>query len=240
MRELVRTRNELHRSNEHLSLFAGQISHDLRNPLTAILGNAEQLAMEPVIASDERLRQMAEGAAAACERMEMMMDEALRYARLGGQLRLTDVDLSAVARSVVADLQPAISASGATVSLGELPVVRGDKSQLYAVLLNLVGNAVKFSRPGVPPRITVSSTQPRDGRVRVEVSDNGRGVAPESQGHVFTLFGRADDREPGSGIGLATAKRIIASHRGRIGMDSTPGAGTTVWFELPVPPALEP
>jgi signal transduction histidine kinase len=104
---------------------------------------------------------------------------------------------------------------------------------MYAVARNLLANAIDFGRPGTPPRVEVAADR-RDGRWRVEVTDNGVGVAPDQRETMFVLFARADKRSGGSGIGLAAAKRIVEAHGGRIGMDAAAGGGTTVWFDLPV------
>jgi signal transduction histidine kinase len=231
--ELTRTRDELRRSNEQLSIFAAQVSHDLLNPLTAILANSELIMSEPVIAADQPLLEMVEATFNAGKRMEAMMEEVLEYARIGGQLRITDTDLNQVLAAVLADLEPALGGSGAKVEAAPLPTVRGDARQIYAVLLNLLNNALKFSRPGVPPEVSLGADTSA-GRSRIWIQDNGIGVPLQSRDHVFRPFVRANPAVPGTGIGLATSKRIIESHNGRIGIDGSPGGGTTVWFELPL------
>ena len=230
--ELTAARDELKRSNEHLSLFAGQVSHDLRTPLTAILANAEMLSMEPTVVEDEDLAWMVSGVDRAGHRMAAMLEDILAYARVGGDLQSRDTDLGEVVAEVLSDLAPVLDARQADVTVKDLPVVRADTHQLYSVLLNLLSNAVKFTADDVVPQVTVAAERRAD-TWRVTVTDNGIGVAAERREDMFVLFSRADKRVDGSGIGLATARRVVEAHGGRIGMQAAEPQGTTVWFELP-------
>ena len=128
------------------------------------------------------------------------------------------------------DLAEALS--GASLEVGELPVVTGDPVQLRAVLQNLVANAAKFVPAGAGARVRVGASRGAGGW-RVEVVDHGLGIAPEDRERVFEPFTRTHDDVPGSGIGLATVRRVVDAHGGTIGIGETPGGGTTVWFELP-------
>ena len=231
-RELAEAREQLGRAHDHLSLFAGQVSHDLRTPLTAILANAEMLASEPAVKGDDDLTWMVDGIARAAHRMNRMIEQMLDYAREGGAPAIGVTDLGRVVEVVLADLAPLVAESEAVVTVDPLPTVPADADQLYAVVLNVVSNALKFARPEVPPQIRIGAERLED-RWRVTVMDNGIGVAPERREAMFVLFARADKRIDGSGIGLAAAKRVVEAHGGRIGMDDAPGGGTTVWFELP-------
>jgi signal transduction histidine kinase len=119
--------------------------------------------------------------------------------------------------------------------MGSLPTVRADAGQLYVVLLNLVQKAVKYSGQG-PAKITIGSSH-ESGRPRIWVRDEGIGIAADRLQDIFEPFVRVDDRTEdaveGLGIGLDTVRRIIESHRGAVGVESVPGLGTAVWFELP-------
>jgi signal transduction histidine kinase len=230
--ELRRARDELRQAGEHLTMFAGQVSHDLRTPLTAILANAEMLASEPAVSESEDLSWMVDGITRAANRLNVMIEQMLAYAREGGELSISVTDLGRVFETAAEDLAPVISEAGAVVKLEDLPRLPADRSQLYAVALNLLSNALKFTRPDTSPRIDVSAER-LGSRWRVSVTDNGIGVAPERREAMFVLFARADKRVEGSGIGLAAARRVVEAHGGRIGMDGADGGGTTVWFELP-------
>lgn len=230
--DLTRAQRELRRSNELLSLFAAQVSHDLRSPLTAVLANAELLAGEPAVAGDAHTSELVAATVAAGTRMAAMIEKMLAYARVGADLERVEVDLETVVDHVLADLAPVTEARGARVRRTALPRVRADEGQVYAVLLNLLSNAVKFTPTDRVPEITVASTRD-DGGWRVTVTDNGVGIPPESRETVFDLHARGGHAVAGSGIGLATARRAVEAHGGRIGIADGPGGGTTVWFTLP-------
>jgi signal transduction histidine kinase len=232
--ELTRTRDELRRSNDHLAAFAGQVSHDLRTPLTSILAYAELLAEEPVVASDPAVAPLADELVRASLRMASMIEQVLAYAQVAGRLRLVDTDLEVLVANVLNDLGPTLRARGATVQAGSLPTVCADAGQLYVVLLNLIQNAVKYSGEKAP-RITIGSSTGKD-RFRIWVRDEGIGIPADRLEDIFEPFvrvGEAENEVEGLGIGLDTVRRIIEAHGGALGVDSTPGVGSTVWFELP-------
>lgn len=229
---LTQVRDELHRSNEALSVFAGQVSHDLRTPLTAIMASTEMLGQRPAVAGDEWSERLVTTAHRSATRMAGMIEQILSHAKVGAVLHRTDTDLRLVLASVLEDLAPTLEARSARVVTGELPTLPADEQQLYSVLLNLVSNAVKYARPGVAPVIAVSAERMGE-RWRCAVHDNGIGISAADRDRVFGLFNRVETSVEGSGIGLATARRIIEAHGGAIGVSSAEGPGTIVWFELP-------
>ena len=230
--ELTCTRDELHRSNELLSLFAGQISHDLRSPLTAIMANAELLSLEPAVQQDPDVARLADATVAAARRMASLIQAILDFTVVGAGLDLVDVDLDALLTDVLADLDPVLEERRARVTRGRLPCVRADRAQVYALLLNLLSNAVKFTPPGTRPVVEVRAD--REGEAwRVSVTDNGRGIPVEERERLFELYRRGTTSVEGTGIGLATARRVVEAHGGRVGITDAPGGGTTVWFTLP-------
>lgn len=231
-RELAIARAQLQEAQDHLSLFAGQVSHDLRTPLTAVLATSEMLAGEPAVTEDEDLTWMTQGIVRAAQRMDRMVEQMLDYAREGGAPVVEETDLDQVLAVVLEDLAPVLSGSGATVLADPLPTLTADPVQLRTVLANLVSNSVRFARPGSPPSIRVRA-QRLAGRWRVTVADDGCGVPEERQAGMFVLFGRVDKRTGGSGIGLATVKRYVEAHGGSVGMATPAGGGLEVWFDLP-------
>ena len=224
----LRTR-ELERSNEQLAAFAGQVSHDLRNPLTAVTMSLNMMGDE-IADDDADLTFLLQRAIGGAGRMQSLIDDLLKFARVGGELQRVSVDLDTVLTDVRDDLATALA--DATVVVGDLPTVVGDPVQLRAVLQNLVANAAKFVRPGQPAHIEVDATRIGD-RWRIEVSDRGRGIPKDQQERVFQPLARVDEDVEGSGIGLTTCRRIVEAHGGRIGLTDSPYGGTRAWFELP-------
>jgi signal transduction histidine kinase len=231
---LTATRDELHRSNEDLTRFAHQVSHDLRSPLTALLANAEMLSDEPAISEDAYLGTMVDGLLRAGRRMDDLIGTILASAVEGGRLQLTDTDLATVFDRALADLDPAARAGGARVRLHDLPTVHADAELLYVVALNLLSNALKFARPEVCPEIDVHATR-LEGRWRITVRDNGTGVDADRGEELFALYSRGSQGSQavaGHGIGLATVRRIVEAHGGGVGFDPAE-SGAAVWFDLP-------
>ncbi|WP_207559353.1 MULTISPECIES: sensor histidine kinase [unclassified Nocardioides] len=230
LHELQRTQSELERSNEQLAAFAGQVSHDLRNPLTAVSLSLKMIG-EDLGGGPEQLEFLVTRAIGGAERMQSLIDDLLAFARVGGELQRVQVDLAAVLADVRDDLATALD--GATVVTGDLPTVTGDPVQLRAVLQNLVANAAKFTRRGEPAHIEVDGTRLGD-RWRIEVCDRGPGIPEDQQERVFQPLARVNDDVDGSGIGLTTCRRIVEAHGGRIGLTNSPSGGTCAWFELPL------
>lgn len=222
---------ELVRSNAELADFAAQVSHDLRSPLTAILTTHELL--EDALADDaDEARGLLRRATDAARRMVGLVDGMLSYASAGGSRTHSAVDLGALLGHVADDLADLLL--GSVLTAGPLPVVRGDELQLRVLLQNLVENAVKFARPGAPAAIEVIA-EPSPLGVRVSVIDHGVGLPAEHTEELFEAYRRAagTDGVDGTGLGLATGRKIVAAHGGRIGLEPTPGGGATAWFELP-------
>ncbi len=168
-------------------------------------------------------------------RMQRLIEDLLAYSRvttLGAPL--ARVALDGALDEALARLRSLIEETEAVVSREPLPVVRGDAGQLAQLLQNLVGNALKFRRPGVPPRVAIRARREPDGAWRVEVADHGIGIDTAHRERVFVIFQRLHTREeyPGSGIGLALCKRIVERHGGAIWLEPTPGGGTCCCFTL--------
>jgi signal transduction histidine kinase len=222
---------ELERSNERLALFASQVSHDLKTPLTT-LHLSLSLIREQLVDGELGLESagLLDRAIKGSTRMSDLIDDVLDYARLGGTLKVTDVDLDFVIGEVLEELSSELS--GVTMEIGELPTVIGDRSQVRAVLQNMLSNAAKFRDRRRSPVVRVDARRVQRAW-RIEITDNGIGVAPEDRARIFEPLARGDVSVEGSGIGLATCRRIIGAHGGRIGIDPTVTEGARFWFELP-------
>jgi signal transduction histidine kinase len=231
MMELEALQAELERSNERLASFAGQVSHDLKTPLTTLSLSLQVLREQfddGEVGPDSP--KLLDRAINGSVRMADLIDDVLDYARLGGTLKISDVDLDFVLGEVLDDLSPDLA--DATLHISGLPTVVGDRAQLRAVLQNLLGNAARYRSPDRPLEVDIAARHVQRAW-RIEVTDNGRGVPPVDRNRVFEPLARVDESIEGSGIGLATCRRIVGAHGGRIGIDPTRTLGARFWFELP-------
>jgi signal transduction histidine kinase len=229
--EVEAVKVELEHSNERLASFAGQVSHDLKTPLTT-MSLSLALIREQLDAgeSGDEAFFLLDRAIKGSARMADLIDDLLDYASLGGSLKTARVDLNEVMAEVAVDLESDLE--DVALEVGHLPVVTGDQAQLRALLQNLVGNAAKYRRRDRPPRITVSARRVRLAN-RVEVADNGPGVSVEHRERIFEPLARLDELSDGVGIGLSTCRRIVGGHGGAIGFDPVSSGGSRFWFELP-------
>ena len=230
-RRLSEANARLGTANERLEHFAGQVSHDLKNPLTSVSLSLEALELDV----DRRPTSSTPwpGRGAGVDRMDGHDQRPAGLRVAGRRLRATtSVDLGAELASGAR--RPRRRRRRRHVAVGELPVVRGDAAQLRSVLMNLVDNAAKFTDDGEGPEIEVDA-RVLDGHHRVEVRDRGRGVPAEQRERVFAPLARLDKTVEGVGIGLATCRRIVEAHGGTMGVDERDGGGSVFWFELPVP-----
>ncbi len=231
-RRLSDANTRLSASNERLAHFAGQVSHDLKNPLTSVSLSLESLELD--VTEPDQLDTVAR-ARRGVDRMGGLIDNLLDFASQGQAPGDELVDLRQELSHALDDLAGHVDR--ASVRIGELPTARGDAAQLRSVLMNLVDNAVKFSREGAAPEIEVDA-HPLDGRHRIEVRDRGRGVPAEQRERVFAPLARLDKSVAGFGIGLATCRRIVEAHGGSIGVEDRGGGGSVFWFELPAVDAI--
>jgi PAS domain S-box-containing protein len=232
---LRRTAEELERSNMELERFAYVAAHDLLEPCRTICSFAQMLERKYTSALDDEGREYLDFLVGGAQRMRELIQGVLGYSRAGmAAAQMIEVDLAELARVVLADLGSAVEAADAEIDVVPLPVVRGDPAQLRQLLVNLVGNGLKFHAEGRPPRIRIGCAA-RDGEWCLSVEDNGIGIAAEYQDDIFTIFRRlhGPDRYSGAGIGLAVARRIVDAHGGRIWVESKPGWGSRFFFTLP-------
>lgn len=233
-RELKEVAEELRRSNEELERFAYVASHDLQEPLRMVTSYLSLLEKKFSRELSPQAKEYMGFAVQGSIRMRELIDDLLRLSRINSQpFRPDSVDMNEVANIVVKDLHVAIGDAGAEVVLGSLPIVRADEPQMRQLLTNLISNAIKF-HSDKPPRIEVSSIDYENDFV-FSINDNGIGIDPQYQDKLFKMFSRlhTKDEYPGTGIGLAIAKKIVERHHGRIWFESEPGRGTTFYFTIP-------
>ncbi|MEO5315519.1 response regulator [Pseudarthrobacter sp. CC12] len=218
-------------SNERLADFTGRVSHDLRTPLTSILGYTElgSIDMDP---DPAEIAEYLRIAGSSARRMLSMVEELLGFASLGGSLERKQLSLSDLVEEVSIDMSLGLRVSGAVLTCQDL-VFDADEGQMRMALQNLISNAVAYSRPGVPPVIRVEGERSDTGVV-VRVVDNGKGISLGDRVRVVEPLVRLHrDGDPGgSGLGLATCSRIAAAHGGRLEITGSPAEGTTVSLHL--------
>lgn len=233
--EVRRKTSELARSNADLEQFAYVASHDLQEPLRTVCGFVQLLAKRYAGQLDARAAEYITFVVDGVKRMQTLILDLLAYSRVGTQEHaLAPTDCSALVDQILATLQTGIGETGATVTRDPLPTVQADCVQLTQLFQNLIGNALKFHRKGVPPVVHVSATLKHQEWL-FGVQDNGIGIEAPHTDRIFAIFQRLHPSSdyPGSGVGLAICKKIVERHGGRIWVASTPGRGSAFYFTLP-------
>jgi light-regulated signal transduction histidine kinase (bacteriophytochrome) len=237
-RELVgeaRLAEELKRSNQELEQFAFVASHDLQEPLRKVVSYCQLLEKRAGEALGEEGRRYARVASDGAKRMSNLIRDLLAFSRVGTQGRpFSVVESDRVVDEALDALDEAVKESGAKIDRKPLPRVVGDAVQLAQVFQNLIANALKFSRDGHRPEVSVSAAAEK-GFWRFTVADNGIGIDREYQDRIFEMFKRLNTKRqyPGTGIGLAICKKIVQRHGGRIWVESEPDKGSRFHFTLP-------
>jgi signal transduction histidine kinase len=226
---------ELARSNAELEQFAYVASHDLQEPLRKISSFCQALKTRYGGRLDDRAEQYIDFAVDGAKRMQALINDLLEFSRVGRGGREHElVELEGALAAAEAALAGAIEATGARVSSGELPRVRGDRGQLVSLFQNLISNGVKF-HGAEPPVVSVGARQAGESW-ELSVADNGIGVEQEYAERIFLIFQRLHSRESyeGSGIGLALCRKIVEYHGGSIWLDPSYSGGACFRFTLPI------
>lgn len=232
--DMVRIQQELARSNDDLEQFANAASHDLQEPLRTITSYIGLIRDRYADTLDDSAREFIHFAIDGAERMRRLIDDLLEYSRIATQSGpFEPVNCNDVLTATLENLDQAIKQAGAMVECSELPEIKGDESQLSRMFQNLIGNALKF-RGQTEPHIRVWAELHGDQWV-FSVQDNGIGIAPDYQPHIFGMFTRlhSKSRYEGTGIGLALCNKIAQRHGGRIWVESEVDKGSTFRFGIP-------
>jgi len=231
--------DELNRSNEELGQFAYVASHDLQEPLRMVGSYTQLLARRYKgklgTDADEFIAFAVDGAS----RMQRLIQDLLAYSRVGSKGRdLLETSSEDALQQALVNLRGAVEASNAVVTHDPLPAVLADEMQLIQLFQNLVGNAIKYQRPGVP-HVHVSAVRNGGKTWDFSIKDNGLGIDPQYFEMIFGMFQRLHKRDEfsGTGIGLAICKKIVERHGGSISVKSQPGEGSTFHFALAAAPA---
>jgi len=226
---------QLKSSNDDLQTFNYSVSHDLRAPLRHILGVTDLLQNDPSQAVSKSVSEGLSTINKSAHRMSDLIDNLLAFSRLGqADVNKSTVDLNALIRDILPDLQADTKAHKITWTIPALPPVQADPALLRIVLSNLLSNAVKFTGSREEAKIEIGAPC-QNGEKIISIRDNGVGFDPAHAGKLFGVFQRLDTpfKFEGLGIGLANVRRIIDRHGGRTWAEGVPGAGATFYFSLP-------
>ncbi len=237
---------DLERSNRELQDFAYVASHDLQEPLRKIQTFADRLQGRYQHVLDERGNEYLRRMQTSTVRMRMLIDDLLAFSRVTTAAEpFVEVGLTALVQEVVADLEAQLERTGGQITVETMPDIEAEPVQMRRLVQNLISNALKFHRPGVPPQVRLWAELVREpgGRptkqprlCRIFVADNGIGFEEKYRSRIFNLFERLHGRTEyeGTGMGLAICRRIVEHHAGHIEAQSVPGEGATFIITLPV------
>jgi two-component system, sensor histidine kinase and response regulator len=231
--QLNAANNALRSSNEDLQQFAHVASHDLQEPLRTITTHSQlvqrSLGARLNAGEQESLKLMA----GAAERMHALVRDILLFASVGrGEVQVQEVALNEAVSWAMVNVGESMKAAGAQLTVDELPVIWGDRTDLARLFQNLLGNSLKY-RSDQPPAIHIGVRSRSASECTIYVRDNGIGIDPRYHDRIFAPFNRLHGYEvPGSGIGLALCRRIVERSGGRIWVESDAGAGATFLFTL--------
>jgi signal transduction histidine kinase len=233
--ELERRSQDLARSNAELEQFASVAAHDLKQPLIVAGGYINRLRRLCNDKLDPDANASIGHALDAITRMEALINALLAYARVGTKAGdVTLANWNDIVECSTTNLQVEIEKNCAIVTHDQLPTLLADPTQITQLFQNLIGNSIKFRREE-SPRVHISAEHNEKEWV-ISIRDNGIGIDPEHSTAIFDIFQRLDDgsKYPGNGIGLATCKKVVENHGGRIWVESTPGKGSTFKFAIPI------
>jgi len=232
---LLQKVEELHRSNEELGQFAYIASHDLQEPLRMVASYTQLLSRRYKGKLDSDADEFIAFAVDGASRMQRLIQDLLAYSRVGTKGKdLAETSSDAALQQAIINLRGAIEERGAMITHDDpLPVVLADEMQLVQLFQNLIGNAIKYHRSGVP-QVHVSVVRNGAKKWNFAVKDNGLGIDPQYFERIFGMFQRLHKRDEfaGTGIGLAICKKIVERHGGNITVESQPGLGSTFGFSL--------
>ncbi len=231
--ELEKTRYELEQKNKELNEFAHIASHDLQAPLNTISSCIEIIEDEYQGKLDKKADKLLGFMSSVTNRMKNLIEALLDYSSTGQKKEMTLVDCNKIIEAIQEDLTAKIKETNTVIEVDGLPKVKGFKTALRLLFQNLITNSIKFSKPGIAPKIKISAKKQEAWTFAIQ--DNGIGIADEHMDKIFNVFQRLHSRSEyeGSGIGLAHCKKIIKLHNGNIWVNSQPGEGSTFYFTIP-------
>ncbi|MCI5082131.1 MAG: PAS domain S-box protein [Saprospiraceae bacterium] len=233
MEAVRQQKNQLAHINKELSQFAYVASHDLQEPLRTIVSFTQRIQQKYSDRLDEAGLTQMNFVVEASKRMNLLVKGILDYSRLGRNPKISEINTTALIKTILKDLYQRIEETKATVHIEHLPNIRGYETELRLLFQNLISNGLKFQQKDKPPVIYIRAYE-QDSAWRFEIEDNGIGIAERHQKKIFEIFQRLHRRDTyeGTGIGLAQCKRIVDLHHGKIGVQSEVGKGSTFYFTI--------
>ncbi|WP_266365168.1 sensor histidine kinase [Tellurirhabdus rosea] len=225
---------ELRRSNEELQQFAYVASHDLQSPLKTIENYLKLFEAKYGEGLDENGHRIIDTTTAAAGRMRGLINDLLDFSRVGNSIEFETFQLDELVSEICDELQNDIAQTEATIDVPALPQLTAHRIDMKRLFQNLITNALKYHKPGVAPEVKLSFRD-EAGLYLFSISDNGIGIEKTYFDRIFLIFQRLHGRGeyPGTGIGLATCKKIVEIYGGKIWVESTVGEGSTFYFTLP-------
>jgi PAS domain S-box-containing protein len=233
---LAQYAKELERSNQALRDFSFIASHDLKEPLRKVKSFGEMLLAHSGEALGDEGKNYLTRMMLAAARMDSLLRGLLAYSRVTTQaVPFAVANLSKIAAEVLSDLETRLMETGGKVAVGELPAIQADPLQMRQLFQNLIGNALKYHRPDVPPLVSVTSRPVENGRIEIIVQDNGIGLDMQYADYIFEPFTRLNGKpaQDGAGMGLTICKKIIERYNGTVSVSSRLDQGSTFTVTLP-------
>jgi PAS domain S-box-containing protein len=232
--DILEKSEELLRSNKQLEQFVYIASHDLQEPLKTLSNYVGLFQEDYHDKLDKNSSKYLDFINTATDRMRMLVQDLLEYARVGQQRNVAAIDCNLLLIDVLKDMDGSIAENKAKIQIEPLPVIHGNYSELKSLFQNLLSNAIKFRRQDEP--LVVRITAKESGNEWIfAVQDNGIGIENEYHERIFSIFQKLHSQKkyPGTGIGLAHCKKIVEIHRGKMWVESVPGKGSTFYFTIP-------
>ena len=225
--------NDLISANKELEQFAYVASHDLQEPLRTISNFVNLLGEKNEASEDEEIKSYFEFISNATSRMQQLIRDLLEFSRVGRNISFTSIDCNDILKNVLADIEISIKESNAKITYPTLPVLQGNEIELKRLFQNLISNAIKFRQQNIPTEIIISFEE-KNYEYLFSIKDNGIGIEENYFHKLFIIFQRLHpvSEYPGTGIGLATCKKIVSLHNGKIWVESKIGVGSTFYFTI--------
>jgi light-regulated signal transduction histidine kinase (bacteriophytochrome) len=228
--------DELNRSNRELTQFAFIASHDLQEPVRKLLFYSDYLLQKYKGNIDEKGMEYLQNMHSASQRMRNLIQDLLLFSQIHKEkMEFRATDLNVIMNEMLQDLEISIEEKKARVTVDPLPTIQADEVMMRQLFTNIIGNSLKYSKPGQSPEIKVTNREV-DGFLEIAFEDNGIGFDEKYVSQIFTLFQRLHTRElyEGTGLGLAICRKIVELHNGKISAEAKEGKGATFYVSLPL------